>query len=221
MNKNIELDEKNKKRLEFFYIFGLLHLGFIIISMTFTTRIVTLSFFDNFKIIITGGMFIVPFIFFIQDIITEVYGYYNARKVLFNSLFLFMLYGAIFFTITSIIQKNSKNSINDFQIISNTLPRQILSFTVSLAIGGTINNYILTKLKIFFHSRFLAMRFISATAIGEFFFQIIAVLIAWQGIFSITDILPIAILSYTYKILFEMISMPINIYICNHLKNIK
>jgi uncharacterized PurR-regulated membrane protein YhhQ (DUF165 family) len=92
---------------------------------------------------------------------------------------------------------------------------------ISLAIGGTINNYVLDSLKLVFDSKFLAFRFVSATAIGEAFFQFIAVIISWYGIYSFSEILPLALSSYIYKIVFEIVVTPINLYVCYYLKGLQ
>lgn len=64
----------------------------------------------------------------------------------------------------------------------------------------------------------MAMRFILSTAIGDLFFQIIAVSIAWYGVIYDFNIVQIAVLSYAYKVVFEILVTPANIYICNKLK---
>ncbi|WP_199502073.1 hypothetical protein, partial [Francisella sp. TX07-6608] len=54
-------------------------------------------------------------------------------------------------------------------------------------------------------------------AIGEAFFQTITVLISWYGTFHIYEVIPIAILAYIYKVLFEIAMTPISVAVCDKL----
>ncbi len=217
----MKTNDRTKLKL-YFYIASILHVGFVIIAMTLTSRMIEINTsLSGYKFNITGGIFLIPIIFFIQDIVTEIYGYYNATKMLYCSLSIFAMFVITWYVISFIPCSNKSEGCAYFSQIAKTLPRHMISFIFSLAIGGTVNNYVLNKLKLIFNEKFLSLRFISATAIGEMIFQIIAVSISWFGIYSIFDILPLAIISYVYKILFEVVFTPANIYICRYLKYIR
>lgn len=189
--------------------------------MTITSRmaLVTLPYL-KYSFYVTGGVFFIPVIFFIQDIVTEVYGYKNAKSMLFVSLFIFIIYVVLFYIMSQITIEQNQLDI-DFAVVAKTLPRHAVSFIFSLGIGGTFNNYILAKLKLIFNQKFLALRFFSSTAIGEAIFQLIAVLISWYGAYAIKNLLPLALVSYCYKLFFEILSTPFNIFICRYLKSIQ
>jgi uncharacterized integral membrane protein (TIGR00697 family) len=175
----------------------------------------------NHQFYVTGGIFFIPIVFFVQDIVTEIYGYYNARKMLLTTIFVFIVYVFTVYLIGLLPCKNNDSLCQSFFLIAQTLPRHALSFVISLAVGGTVNNYVLAKLRIAFDRKFLALRFISSTAIGEAIFQIIAVMISWYGTYSIKDTLPLALAAYIYKILFEIFVTPVNLYACRYLKSIQ
>lgn len=204
----------------YFYLLCLFHLGTIITGMTFTSRMIHVLYSEH-TIIITGGVFFIPIVFFIQDIVTEIYGYDNARKMLNLNLILFVMYTMLFWLFSIIPSHHQSASFQNFQQIAITLPRHACSFVISLAIGGKINNYILWKLKLISNQRFLALRFISSTAIGEAFFQLVAIFISWYGVFPSKEIWFIALAAYIYKVFFEVLITPVNIFICRYLKSLK
>lgn len=208
----------NNRQDPYFYLLCIAHIGSVLTGLTVTSRIISVNIFHSFYI--TGGIFFIPICFFIQDIVTEIYGYYNARKMLCTTLIAFSLFVLAYYLVSLIPCNHSDSGCVSFSIAAKTLPRQALSFIISLAVGGTINNYILTKLKLAFDSKFLAARFISSTAIGEAFFQCVAVLIAWSGSYPVEKIILIAVAAYIYKILFEILSTPFNVYFCRYLKSI-
>ena len=206
----------SSKEYSYFYLLSIFHVGSVLIGMTLTARMILIS--TKHPFYITGGIFFIPVVFFIQDIVTEVYGYYNARKMLHATLIVFVLYVFSLYFIDLISFPQNISAFQGLPLIIETLPKHAFSFVLSLAVGGTLNNYILTKLKLAFNSRFLAMRFISSTAIGEAIFQFIAVALSWYGTYSIKEILPLAVASYVYKLLFEILATPLNIKICHYLK---
>ena len=60
----------------------------------------------------------------------------------------------------------------------------------------------------------------TSTALGEAALQLIGTTTAWIGNLNfISEILPFVIFSYLYKIAFESIMTPVNIYVCKWLKN--
>lgn len=213
---------KDSKLKFYFYLCATIHLCSVLTAMTLTSRMIEVNIdFIGYRFNTTGGVFLIPLAFFIQDIITEIYGFNNAKKVLIASLTIFILYVLSLYVLTLIPCNSTNKSCSMLSTIASTLPRHALSFVISLGIGGTLNNYILSKLKLTFNGRFLAMRFISSTAIGELCFQLIAVAISWAGIYSVWEIIPLAVISYMYKLVFEIISTPINIYACRYLKIIQ
>jgi uncharacterized PurR-regulated membrane protein YhhQ (DUF165 family) len=72
---------KSKKDDLYFYLLSIFHVASMLTAMTMTSRIISLNsigYMMDLKI--TGGVFLIPVVFFIQDIVTEVYGYSNAKK---------------------------------------------------------------------------------------------------------------------------------------------
>ena len=213
-------------KTDFYYFFSGLHLCFVITAMMLTSKILifNLSFFNiTLPLKITGGLFIIPIAFFIQDIITEVYGYILCQKLLQFTIILYILYVlSIYIFVTKIFSCtiNNLDLCNFIMFLLTLLPRHTMSFVFSLFIAGTINNFILGKLKAFFNGKYLATRFIVSTAIGEFIFQSIAIFISWYTILGYSDIILLGLFAYSYKLLFEILATPFNIMLCKYLKNL-
>lgn len=218
------MDEKqNYKNLEYyFYLGSLIQLGCVLIAMMLTSRMieVTIPFLD-YHLNTTGGMLLIPVAFIIQDIITEIYGYTLARNALMTTLIIYVSFVFLMYLIALIPCEIGDSACNATQKITESMPRHAMSFVFSLFVGATANNLILSKMKLFFNGRFLAFRFISATAIGELCFQIIAVAISWSGTYSVRDMLPMAFISYGYKIILGIFATPMNVYVCRYLKYIQ
>lgn len=215
--KKIISDEQN---LKYFHFLSILYFFSLLTSLTVSARLFTFHIpLLNLDILLTAGTWTIPLTFFIQDITTEVYGYHKSRELILFSLPVIIIYISYLklttlFPIPSI--PNISKSYND---ICDALPRHLIAFLAAIAFGNIVNNLLLQKLKRHFNGKYLPLRFISSTAVGEAVLQIIGTSVAWfESLNFSTEILPFIMFSYFYKISFEAIMTPLNIYICAWLK---
>lgn len=208
------------QNLKYFHILSVLYLFGIMTSLTVSARLLTIHIpIINSNILLTAGTWTIPFTFFIQDITTEVYGYAKSKQLILIALPVIILYISYlklttFFPIPEV--HNISQSYND---VCNALPRHLLAFVIAITIGNLVNNLLLHKLKHYFKGRYLPIRFISSTAVGEAVLQLIGTTVAWfENLNFSNEILPFILFSYAYKITFEAFMTPFNIYICGWLK---
>lgn len=209
-----------QQNLKYFFILSTLYLASILTSITVSARLFPFHIpFTSYDILLTGGTWTIPITFLIQDIATEVYGYYKSRQIIFLAIPIVIFY-ILYLKTTTYFPIPITNNISDsYNVVLNALPRHLIAFLSAIIAGNLINNIILSRLKKLWGGKFLAIRFISATAVGEAVLQIIGTSVAWVGSLSFTsEIIPFVIFSYFYKIIFEMAAMPFNIFICGWLK---
>lgn len=210
-----------KQNLKYFYILSTLYVVGILTSLTVSARLFPFHIpLTNFVILLTGGTWTIPFTFFIQDIATEVYGFAKSKQIVLLSIPIIIIYiGYLKFT-TFLPIPDVPNVGNSYNDVFNALPRHLLALLAAVAIGNLVNNFLLSKLKSRFKGKYLPLRFISSTAVGEAALQIIGTTIAWFGnLHFTTEILPFVLFSYFYKVAFEAIMTPVNVYVCKWLKN--
>ncbi len=213
--------KNSQQNLNYFYIFSALYVASILTSLTVSARIFPFHIpITNFAIILTAGTWTIPLTFFIQDITTEVYGFNKSRQLIFVTIPIVIVY-ILYLKCTTFfpIPKYPENIDTSYNAIFNALPRHLFALLAAITIGNLVNNYILKKLKIFFHGKYLPLRFISSTAIGEAVLQLVGTTVAWFGHLNFTtEILPFVLFSYLYKVAFEAIMTPVNFFVCNWLK---
>ena len=210
-----------QQNLKYFYILSTLYVVGILTSLTVSARLFPFHIpLTSYDILLTGGTWTIPFTFFIQDITTEVYGYAKSRQIVFLSIPIVIFYIAYLKITTYFPIPNVPNVGNSYNEVFNALPRHLLALLAAVVIGNLVNSFLLSKLKYWFKGKYLPLRFIGSTAAGEAALQMIGTTIAWFGTLKFTtEILPFVFFSYFYKVSFEAILTPINIYICKWLKN--
>lgn len=212
------IDEK--QNLKYLYVLSSLYIASILTSLTVSARLIPIHLpFANFEILLTGGTWTIPLTFFIQDITTEVYGYAKSKQMVLLAIPIIILYICYLKLTTYFPMPNTLNIGNSYNEVFNALPRHLAALLAAITIGNIVNNYMLSKMKKYFNGKYLPIRFIGATAIGEAALQVIGTTVAWFGTLHFTtEILPFVIFSYLYKIGFEIFATPLNILICKHLK---
>ena len=221
MNNNLLTEiVYERQNLKYFHIFSTLYIVGVLTSLTVSARLFPFHVpFTDFTIFLTGGTWTIPFTFFIQDISTEVYGYAKSKQIVLLSIPIVIIYIAYLKFTTFLPIPTIPNIGKSYNEVFNALPRHLLALLAAIAIGNLVNNLLLSKLKSRLKGKYLPLRFISSTAVGEASLQVIGTTIAWFGNLHFTsEIIPFVLFSYSYKIFFEALMTPFNIYVCNWLK---
>lgn len=95
-----------------------------------------------------------------------------------------------------------------FQNILGLTPRIVLASLIAYFAGEFSNSYLLAKLKIKTKGRFLWLRTISSTLVGEGIDTVLFVSIAFYGVLSMTLLIPILISNYVFKCGIEILFTP-------------
>lgn len=169
-----------------------------------------------------AGTLIFPLTFLLSDLITEVYGYQQARRAiwcgfLFN--FIFILYGQIVIHLPS----------PDFALLSNNKFDEILSMNFRIIIASAIsylcaeplNSFILAKLKIIFSGHKLALRFVASTFLASAVDSVIFGTIAFYGLMNNKNLSLLIVTMWGLKVIIEIIGLPASLYLTRKLKAIE
>ena len=116
-----------------------------------------------------GGLFCLPLVLMIEDIIAEVYGYKISRLILwfiFLSLFIFSSASLIIIHLPSPVYWHLRP---DFNAVFDPLVRIAPALILSLFVSRFLNIYILTKTKILFKGKMFWLRSIFSTLVGSAF----------------------------------------------------
>ncbi|MFA5947987.1 MAG: queuosine precursor transporter, partial [Candidatus Gracilibacteria bacterium] len=85
-------------------------------------------------------------------------------------------------------------------------------------VGEFLNSYVLAKIKVWMKGRFLFVRTISSTIVGEAFDTCIFVMIAFYGVLPNELLLTIIVSNYIFKLLVEVVLTPVTYLVIGFLK---
>lgn len=168
---------------------------------------------------LTGGDFIYPATYIISALLTEVYGYAMSRRVIWFGLGCnVMMIAAIKF----VILMPSAASWTDqalFAAVLDRTPQIVLASFTAFMVGEFTNTYILAKTKIFTAGKFLGLRAVGATMVGQAIDSILFTLIAFWGFLNWHELSVLTITMYVFKLTVELAALPLIYVVARSLKS--
>lgn len=174
-----------------------------------------------FGITLTCGVFMFPIVYIIDDVLPEVYGYGVARKVIFLG-FACNLMAVLFFMLT--LQAAFPpywNGQAGFETVLGFTPRLLLASFLAYLAGTNLNAWALTVIKRWTGGRFLWMRTIGSTIVGESLDSTIFITVAFLGVLPWAA-LPVMIVSQAaFKTLYEALATPLTYAVIGYVKRLE
>lgn len=165
-----------------------------------------------------GGTFLFPITYIFGDILTEVYGFRRARRVIWIGFAAALLMSLTFFLVGIAPAASDWPNQDAYQRILGLTPRIVAASLVAYLVGEFVNSFILTRLKVRTKGRYLWLRTISSTIVGQLLDTVIFVFIAFWGIFPLPLLFSVIISGYLLKVATEIIFTPVTYWIVNTLK---
>lgn len=135
----------------------------------------------NLLAINSGATFIFPMTYSLGDVITEVYGYNMARKLIWLSLFLQFIFAIL---VTAVIHLPGPSFWQDgyaYLAVFGSILRFVLAGTIANITSNFMNIYLVSKLKIPFEGKFFWVRSILSTVISGFLLVSIIVIAGFSS----------------------------------------
>ena len=195
--------KKDAKKSEILKIMFGVYTGAILIQNILATKQI-----DIFIFTVTTGILVSPIVFIIQDIISELFGYKEAKKMVLLG-FAMNFIGVLLFTLAIYLPSSqfwfNQNAFST--ILGTTLRITIASFT-AYVVGSLTNSKIMVVLKEKYPNS-LFIRAISSTIVGQFLDNALFATIAFLGVLPISAIISMIIGGTIFEVLYEILFYPI------------
>ena len=152
-----------------------------------------------------AGTITFPFAYMLGDVLTEIWGYRTARKVIWVTF----LCNIIMVVCTQIgVWLPSVDYLDPTATAYNTIftyvPRIVLGSLAGFLLGELSNAWLMERIKIKTKGRFLWVRTIGSSIVGYLFDTLPFVLIAFAGILTTRDIMLMIAMQYFMKLAIEV-----------------
>ncbi|MBW2967574.1 queuosine precursor transporter [Candidatus Woesearchaeota archaeon] len=198
---------------KYFYLIVGVFVAVLIVSNTASTKILDLG-----PFIFDGGTLLFPLAYIFGDILTEVYGYRNSRKVIWTG-FACLFLATMTYYLVGLLPPNAEwGGQEAYQQILGIVPRIAIASLIAYFAGEFSNSYIMAKMKIWMKGKQLWMRTIGSTLVGEGIDTVLFVLIAFFGVLPNSLLISIVISNYIFKVLIEVVLTPVTYAVVGWLK---
>jgi queuosine precursor transporter len=162
-----------------------------------------------------------PITYILADILTEVYGLKIANQVLLKVLACSVLSGLVYQLAVFWPSVQGKELDLAFNTVLGSVPRVLFGGWLAVYFGGLANNYVMARIKSLTKGKFLWIRTITSTVIGEVVNTCIFFVIGLGGVIP-TNIIVISIISsWLFKVTVEIIFTPVTYRIIEVLKQVE
>ena len=165
-----------------------------------------------------GGTLLFPISYIFGDILTEVYGYRRGRRVIWTGFACAALMAGVFALVGVLPPAAGWENQEAYQAILGTTPRIVLGSLIAYFAGEFSNSYTLAKMKVLTQGRWLWMRTIGSTLVGEGVDTVLFVIIAFAGTMPWPLFWSIIVSNYLFKVGLEAAMTPATYQITNFLK---
>jgi queuosine precursor transporter len=190
----------------------------VFITCLITANIVAVKLVDVAGLIVPAGIVIFPISYIVGDVLTEVYGYKQARRVIWLG-FLCNLIAVIGIIAGQWLPAAGFwDAQAAYERILGFTPRLLLASFLAFLVGEFANSYVLSRLKVQTKGKHLWARTISSTIVGQGLDSLIFILVAFIGT-SPTDALLTAIVTqWIVKVVYEALATPLTYVVVNFIK---
>jgi uncharacterized integral membrane protein (TIGR00697 family) len=212
----------NRKNYRWFPFITALFVTTLIVSNIIAVKIVHIG-----GLYLPAAVILFPVAYIFGDVLTEVYGYAHARQVIWTGFFCNLiaviaiwiagqLPAAPFWSAGAFSTPQSAQQA--YQAILGFAPRLLVASFFAYLIGEFLNSFVLAKLKVKTAGRFLWVRTITSTLVGEGADSAVFISIAFWGIFPGAALVQAILSQWLFKVTFEVLATPLTYWVVNALK---
>ena len=165
-----------------------------------------------------AGVLFFPISYVFGDILTEVYGYARARKVVWAGFGALAFASFMSWAILAFPPAPGWPHQEAYEVVFGNTPRIVLASLLGYFAGEFCNSYVLAKMKLVTEGRLLWTRTIGSTIVGEAVDSAIFYPVAFLFVWDTELVWRVMASNYVIKVLWETAMTPLTYRIVNILK---
>jgi len=199
----------------------------LFVTTLIVSNIIAVKLVHLFGLFLPAAVILFPVTYIAGDVLTEVYGYRRARQVIWIGFFCNLiavgaiwaaggLPGAPFWTTPFFDTPGEAQTA--YQAILGFAPRLLGASFVAYLVGEFLNAFVLAKLKVFTRGRFLWIRTIGSTIVGQGADAAIFISIAFLGVLPAGAVGTAILSQWLFKVAYETLATPLTYWVVSALK---
>jgi uncharacterized integral membrane protein (TIGR00697 family) len=207
-----------KKNSESRYSFWFVLVAAIFTACLITSNIIAVKLIHIFGLIIPAAIVIFPISYIFGDVLTEVYGYRQARLVIWLGFLCNLLSVTAIWLAQVLPPASFWEGQAAYERILGYTPRLLVASFIAYLVGEFVNSFVLAKMKIATKGKWLWTRTITSTLAGQGLDSLVFMVVAFAGTIPASGMANAVVTQWLAKSAYEAILTPATYRIVRFLK---
>ena len=160
-------------------------------------------------VVFGAGILFFPLGYVLGDVMTEVYGYARARRVVWVGFVASAFAAAMSWVVVHMPPASGWEGQATLAAVFDPAPRIFMASIIAFWAGEFANSFVLARMKLLTQGRMLWTRTIGSTVVGQGVDSLIFYPLAFLGIWETATVIQVLVTNYLLKVVWEVILTPI------------
>lgn len=156
-----------------------------------------------------AGILFFPISYVLGDVLTEVYGYANARRCVWTGFAALLFMAFMSFVVVAMPPAAGWDGQAAYESVFGNTWRIVAASVLAFWAGEFVNSFVMAKMKLLTGGRHLWSRTIGSTVFGQAVDSLIFYPVAFFGIWSNEQVLTVMVTNWLLKVLWEALLTPV------------
>jgi len=190
----------------------------LFVTILLVSNIIAVKLISLFGLILPAAIIVFPLSYILGDVFTEVYGYRQARRVIWLGFFCNLVAVILFFLGGILPPASFWDGQAAYERILGYTPRLLLASFLAYLVGEFANAFVLAKMKITTRGKWLWTRTIGSTLVGQGLDSLVFITLAFVGTMPFPLLLRAIVTQWLVKVAYETLATPLTYAVVGWLK---
>jgi len=165
-----------------------------------------------------AGILFFPLSYVLGDVLTEVYGYARARRVVWAGFAAVLFMAFMSWVVVAMPPAPGWGGQAAYEEVFGLTPRIVFASIIAFWAGELANAYVMARMKVWSKGKHLYQRTIGSTVVGQGVDSLLFYPIAFLGVWTTSQVITVLITNYLLKVLWEAFLTPVTYKVVAALK---
>jgi uncharacterized integral membrane protein (TIGR00697 family) len=202
---------------------GTVSVRFLVVVALFITcliaaNIIAVKLISVFGLLLPAAVIVFPVSYILGDVLTEVYGYRQARRVIWLGFLCNLIVVAAIFVAQILPAAPFWDGQAAFDRILGYTPRILLASFLAYLVGEFANAFVLARMKVATAGRWFGLRAVASTVVGQGLDSAVFITLAFAGTIPTSGLVAAVVTQWLVKSAYEAAALPVTYAVVNSLK---
>lgn len=168
-----------------------------------------------------AGILFFPLSYVLGDVLTEVYGYGRARRVIWAGFGAVTFMAVMAWVVVALPPADIWTGQEAYEEVFGLTPRIVFASILAFWAGELANAFVMSRMKVWSKGKHLWQRTIGSTVVGQGVDSLLFYPIAFLGVWQSGAVVTVLLTNYVLKVLWEALLTPVTYQVVGALKRVE